>query len=529
MLAGIFKRAEVREQATTWGAWPGEAVMVPGNVRVDAESSMQLLTVYGCVRLITDSISTLPVDAYRRTGEDAKEEIAKPLWLSQPTVDLDFTSWCTQVLTSLLLHGNAYIAVMRSEGRIVELVPLDPTKVLVRRDRGRKVYIIAGMPYTGEILHLKGLMMPGSDVGLSPIEYARQSIGLGLASVKFGAQFFEGEGNMPGVIEMPGRAQPETMKAIADSWRRRRREGGRGLPGVLQEGATWKPTGVTNEQAQFLATRQFTAAEIAGQMFMVDPTELGIGVQGQSLTYANLEQRNARFVRVTLLPWIVRLERALASLMMNDSYVKLNVDGLLRGDSLARAQSYELLAGIGVLTVDEIRDLEEKPPLSAEDRKQSRAWQEVGLPALVSGGLMTTNEARLQLGLPPIPGGDTVVVAPDPTATEAARMAVFDAETRATTRTSDTHIHLPDSLQVEMRQEPIIIPAPVVNVPPAQVTVNVEPTPVTVNVPPAEVTVNVPPSEVTVNVPPPAKPLVESVEFERDSSGKITGAKKRTI
>ena len=76
MLAGIFKRAEVREQATTWGTWPGEAVMVPGNVRVDAESSMQLLTVYGCVRLITDSISTLPVDAYRRTGEDAKEEIA---------------------------------------------------------------------------------------------------------------------------------------------------------------------------------------------------------------------------------------------------------------------------------------------------------------------------------------------------------------------------------------------------------------------------------------------------------------------
>jgi len=98
-----------------------------------------------------------------------------------------------------------------------------------------------------------------------------------------------------------------------------------------------------------------------------------------------------------------------------------------------------------------------------------------------------------------------------------------------TTRTSDTHIHLPDSLQVEMRQEPIIIPAPIVNVPPAQVTVNVEPTPVTVNVPPAEVTVNVPPSEVTVNVPKPDKPLVESVEFERDSSGKITGAKKRTI
>jgi HK97 family phage portal protein len=496
MLAGIFKRAEVREQATTWGAWPGEAVMVAGNVRVDAESSMQLLTVYGCVRLITDSISTLPVDAYRRTGEDAKEEIAKPLWLSQPTVDLDFTSWCTQVLTSLLLHGNAYIAVMRSEGRIVELVPLDPTKVLVRRDRGRKVYIIAGMPYTGEILHLKGLMMPGSDVGLSPIEYARQSIGLGLASVKFGAQFFEGEGNMPGVIEMPGRAQPETMKAIADSWRRRRREGGRGLPGVLQEGAMWKPTGVTNEQAQFLATRQFTAAEIAGQMFMVDPTELGIGVQGQSLTYANLEQRNTRFVRVTLLPWIVRIEKALSDLMAQPRYVKFNINALLRGDLKTRYESYAIGISAGFLEVNEPRDWEELPPLEVQDAP------------------------------------DTEVMAEDARMADSEffdMRAVMAVMAEQSTRTSDTHIHLPDSLQVEMRQEPIVIPAPVVNVPPAQVTVNVEPTPVTVNVPPAEVTVNVPPSEVTVNVPPPAKPLVESVEFERDSSGKITGAKKRTI
>ena len=367
MLAGIFKKEE-RAQATTWGAWQGDPVAVVAGQRVDAESSMQLLTVYGCVRLITDSISTLPVDTFRRGGEDVREEIPKPLWLTQPTVDLDFTSWCTQVLTSLLLHGNAYVAVTRNDaGRIVELVPLDPTKVLVRRDRGRKVFVIAGMPYTGELLHLCGLMMPGSDVGLSPIEYARQSIGLGLASVKFGSQFFEGEGNMPGVIEMPNKAQPETLKAIAQHWQRMRRNGGRGLPGVLQEGAMWKPTGVTNEQAQFLATRQFTAAEIAGQMFMVDPTELGIGVQGQSLTYANLEQRSARFVRVTLLPWIVRIEKALSDLMAQPRYVKFNVNALMRGDLTSRYSAYATGIGAGFLEPNEARDWEELPPLAVVD------------------------------------------------------------------------------------------------------------------------------------------------------------------
>jgi hypothetical protein len=301
---------------------------------------------------------------------------------------------------------------------------------------------------------------------------------------------------MPGVIEMPGRAQPETMKAIADSWRRRRREGGRGLPGVLQEGATWKPTGVTNEQAQFLATRQFTAAEIAGQMFLVDPSDLGIGVTGTALVYGNLTERNTRRVQVTLMPWIVRLEAALSGLMAQPRYVKFNINALLRGDLKTRYESYQIGIGAGFVEVNEARDWEELPPLEVQDAP------------------------------------DTEVMAEDARMADSEffdMRAVMAVMAEQSTRTSDTHIHLPDSLQVEMRQEPIVIPAPVVNVPPAQVTVNVEPTPVTVNVPPAEVTVNVPPSEVTVNVPPPAKPLVESVEFERDSSGKITGAKKRTI
>jgi hypothetical protein len=96
------------------------------------------------------------------------------------------------------------------------------------------------------------------------------------------------------------------------------------------------------------------------------------------------------------------------------------------------------------------------------------------------------------------------------------------------TRTSDTHIHLPDSLQVEMRQEPIIIPAPIVNIPPAQVTVNVEPTPVTVNVPPTEVTVNVPTQTPPIVYVQPQDSGDESITFTRDPSGRIIGAKKVT-
>ena len=86
MLSSIFRRPEQRAQATTWGLWPGEMTQVVGGVSVTEQSSMQLLTVYGSVRLISDSIATLPLDVYRRTGDDAKVEVAKPQWLQQPTL-----------------------------------------------------------------------------------------------------------------------------------------------------------------------------------------------------------------------------------------------------------------------------------------------------------------------------------------------------------------------------------------------------------------------------------------------------------
>ena len=160
---------------------------------------------------------------------------------------------------------------------------------------------------------------------------------------------------------------------MAEHWKKKRSRRGKGLPGVLESGATWKPTGVTNEQAQFLATRKFTAAEIAGQMFLLDPSDLGIPVEGTSLTYANLEQRNARRVQVTLLPWIIRIEKALSALLFEPRYMKFNVEGLLRGDTLNRFQAYALAETINasaatrgeapLFKTTEMREREDLPPL----------------------------------------------------------------------------------------------------------------------------------------------------------------------
>lgn len=359
---------ELREQATTWGTWPGDGgTSTWSGESVDRGKALQLLAVYGATRAITDGIATMPVDVYRKQATGPAESLPTPSWLIEPVVGLSFTDWCTQVLTSLLLDGNSYLAVMRNDrGAIVEVVPLADDSVRVVRQNGRKVYMVNGQPYGGELVHIKGMMLAGSDVGMSPVEYARQTIGLGLAGLKYGSQFFNGPGDMPGVIEMPKPAQPGMMQETAKAWQRFRKNGGNGLPGVLQDGATWKPTGVTNEQAQFLATRQWTAAEISGQMFLLDPTELGIPASSSTINYQNSEQREARKVRVTFLPWMVRVEYAVSALLFNPRYMKFNPAALLRGDLLTQYQAFSLgLAGAPFLEVDEVRDKIDLGPMTS--------------------------------------------------------------------------------------------------------------------------------------------------------------------
>jgi HK97 family phage portal protein len=349
--------------------WPGDVEPVWSGSRVSRDTALQLLAVYGCVRLITDTISTMPVDVFRKQG-DAPEPASVPRWLLNPTVHLSFKDWCGQLLVSLLLDGNAYVWVTRSSPMVVEsLTPLDPQAVTVTREFGRKVYRINGVaPAGAEILHIPGLMLPGSDVGLSPIEYAKQTCGLGLAALEYGSKNFDGDLNMPGVIQIPKVAPPEVKRDIARMWRRNRSRAGKGLPGILDDGAVWQSTGVTNEQAQFLATRQWTSAEISGQMFLVDPSELGIPVEGTSLTYQNMAQRGARLIGTSCRPWIIRIEDAVTALLPRPQYMKLNAGAWLRGDIKTQFETFAVGIQNEFLVPNEARAFMDWGPLPGGDQ-----------------------------------------------------------------------------------------------------------------------------------------------------------------
>lgn len=361
-----------------WGDMRG-AETWSGSV-VNNDTAIRTLAVYGCARFIADGISTLPVDVYRRDG-DARIEVTKPTWLLQPTPELDTVAWLGQLLTSLLLAGNAYVFKTRDPGTggFKELRPLDPSKVQVRREAGRKVFFVEGKTFTSfDIMHIPGLMWPGADIGLSPVEMARQTIGAGMSAEEYAARFFGQGATTAGIIENPNAMPPEgpgSPGALAKMFARLHSGKSKAhLPAVLEGGATWKATGITNEQAQFLQTRQFTAAQIASMMFLIDPTEFGMSMdKGSSITYANLEQRTARKVTVTYLPWIVRIENAVSELLAKPRYMKLNVKGMLRGDTLTRFQTYNAAEVINasavargdkpVMLTEEMREFEDMAPL----------------------------------------------------------------------------------------------------------------------------------------------------------------------
>lgn len=366
---GALTRTPEVQNLTTWGDWSGDSRETWSGANVSHTSALQLLTVFGCVQFIANGIATLPVDVLRHRSDGSPEPVSTPQLIARPTADLDFTGWATQALTSLLVAGNFYCYMGRRNGQLVELTPLDPTTVSVRRERGRKVFVVNGAEFsTMEIGHIPGIMWPGSDVGLSPLEAARQTIGQGISAQEYAARFFAQDSTPSGVIEVPVEMTPEKAREMARSWQQKHAGSGKvGLPGVLQGGATWKPTHVTNEQAQFLETRKFTATEIAGEMFLIDPTELGLPIDGTSLTYANVEQRNIRKVQVTFLPWITRLETFLTAQLPRPQYVKLNVNGLLRGDMKTRFESYAIGIDKRFMDPNEARSFEDWPPLPDGD------------------------------------------------------------------------------------------------------------------------------------------------------------------
>ena len=341
---------------------------------VDYDSAMTLSAVYGATRLLSDTISTLPLDVYYR--KQGVETSFRPLpgWIQQMNPYLSNQEIVGQVIMSYLLDGNAYLATLRNgQGQVLEVTVLDPTTLtptLVDVD-GKNVLVFESSNSPGatfttrDITHLRGLMKPGTIKGISPIRSAREMIGLGIGAQKYGAAFF-GNGGIPGaLVEVPGQLSEEGTKQLKAAWNETHRGASNSHRlAVLTEGAKFSKVTLSPEDSQFLMTKGAAVADIA-RLYGVPPHLLA-DASGSTSWGSGLDEHIVAFSQYSLRPWAARLEQGLTSILRSQgiavAYCKFDLASLHRGttESLDRFSK-----GIqaGIFSIDEARESLALPPL----------------------------------------------------------------------------------------------------------------------------------------------------------------------
>lgn len=350
------------EDRATWqvgSTYPESSSYANVTAGLTAEGALRLSAVWACVRLLADTISTLPIDTYRR----GTQTNLPPLLVS-PAAGLSREEWVYQLMVSLLLRGNAYGLVTARTGATmrpaqVELVHPDSMTVRVTPE-GRIEFWRRGVELDpADVWHVRAYSYPGSAVGLSPVEYARQSIGLGLASQRFGVQFFEDGAHPSGLLTTESAIAMEVAREAKARFIAAFR--GNREPAVLGHGMKYQQIQINPEEAQFLDTQKFSVAQVA-RIFGV-PAEMIGGETGHSMTYVNSEAQALDYLRYSVSPWLVRLERALERLLAPGTTAKFNPNAILRATTSERFAAYQVALDAGFMTLDEVRALEDLPPL----------------------------------------------------------------------------------------------------------------------------------------------------------------------
>jgi HK97 family phage portal protein len=337
---------------------------------VNPETVFKVNAIFSAVSLISDTISTLPVDSYIRRDGARFAFRPRPAWVQQPDVDTTKEAFYGSLIVSLLLDGNGFVRVFRDgSGRVVNMTVLNPAKVEIRKDKvGGVVFVYEGenKPLNkNEILHIPDVVRPGETRGISRVIALKDNFGLAIALESYAARFFGQGATTQGLIEFPGNLTPEQAKQLVDGFDARHRGFRKShKTGVLSGGAKYVQTTMENDRAQFIDSRRMAVEDVA-RAFNIPPHLLGL--PGTN-TYSSVEQNNIAFVTHTLRPIVQKLESAFTPLMVNEpggttAFIKFTLDGLLRGDANSRFSAYSVGLQAGYLTINDIRRLEDLPPV----------------------------------------------------------------------------------------------------------------------------------------------------------------------
>lgn len=351
---------------------------------VSPGTALQNTAVFSCVRILAETLASLPLPVYRRLADGGKQR-AQDYYLygllhDAPNPEMTSFELRETLMGHVATWGNAYGELeLNGAGQARAIWPLRPDRVKIKREAGALVYYLrwskpdrlgrvgAKLP-AYRVLHVRGLGFDGI-VGYSPIAMARQAVGLAMAAEEFGARFYANDARPGIVLEHPGKLSEPAHKRLKKSWEERHQ----GLENahrvaILEEGMGLKEVGLPPEDAQFIETRKFQLQEMA-RLFRIPPHMLA---DLERATFSNIEHQSLEFVIHTIRPWLVRWEQAIHRDIFLESeravyFAEFLVDGLLRGDIAARYQAYAVGRQNGWLSANDVRQIENMNPIEGGD------------------------------------------------------------------------------------------------------------------------------------------------------------------
>lgn len=367
-LRNLAKRNEPRQGQAWGGKQAGEWV--------NEQTALQISTVWACVRVISETLAALPWHVYKREtdrqGRALRTRVDNDVaWLlaNRPNPEMSSLAFREMLLAHALTWGNGFAEIERTpDGRVSALWPLTPDRVQVERTSlGGLTYRVSNgtLPDTfldpADVFHVHGLGWDGI-TGYSPIRMAARAMGLSLALEKFGSKLFSNGAHPGAVLEHPGQLSTEAHKNLQESVAAQISGENALKPFILEEGMKWRPMTIPPEEAQFLESRKFQVAEIC-RWYRVPPHMVG---DLERATFSNIEHQQIEFVQHTIMPWARRLECEADSKLFRRGiiYSKVELNGLLRGDTRSRFEAYRTAPH---LTVNDIRDLEDMNPIDGGD------------------------------------------------------------------------------------------------------------------------------------------------------------------
>lgn len=358
--------------AADWSAIFGGNV---AGVNVNHHSVLTISAAWACTRLIAETISTLPLSIYERTSAGKKVAPHHPLHFivhDQPNPDSTAAVMWEAIVSAMLLRGNAYCEKLMIAGRVVGLMFLAPARLWIGRDsQGRKQYRYTNDDGTQRIIpreriwNIPGFSLDGK-TGVSVIAYGARVFGSALAADTAASTTFE-KGLMPTTFwKYPKVLQPTQRNDAREAIKKLAGATNAGEPAILEAEMDVGTIGINPNDAQMLESRGFSVEEVC-RWFRVPPFMVGHSEKSTSWG-SGIEQQMIGFLTFTLGPWLKRIEQAIAKDLLAPAdrqryYARFNVEGLLRADSAGRAAFYTAMVNNGVLTRDEVRELEDREPM----------------------------------------------------------------------------------------------------------------------------------------------------------------------